>query len=163
MKYLHHVELKLEKLKEFKYSAQDVLLEECKMRNLEEWSRFMEEKMVRFDYAVDRFKSAISKVDKKEEAKAKHEENIIQEEMFTWRMQQKLKIQETKLQMKFRKCQKKDNIVNEERVNVKLPKLVIQNLTVCLWTGPVSRFSIRVRLTRLTLVLWVSSPIWKGL
>ena len=34
-KYLQHVELKLEKLQEFKYSAQEVLLEEGKMGNLE--------------------------------------------------------------------------------------------------------------------------------
>ena len=34
-KYLQHVELKLEKLQEFRYSAQEVLLEEGKMGNLE--------------------------------------------------------------------------------------------------------------------------------
>ena len=34
-KYLQHVELKLEKLQESKYSAQEVLLEEGKMGNLE--------------------------------------------------------------------------------------------------------------------------------
>ena len=32
-KYLQHVELKLEKLQEFKYSAQEVLLEEGEMGN----------------------------------------------------------------------------------------------------------------------------------
>ena len=34
-KYLQHVELKLEKLQEFRYSAQEILLEEGKMGNLE--------------------------------------------------------------------------------------------------------------------------------
>ena len=34
-KYLQHVELKLEKLQESKYSAEEVLLEEGKMGNLE--------------------------------------------------------------------------------------------------------------------------------
>ena len=38
----------------------------------------MEEKMVRFGDVVDRLKCAIIKVEKKEEAKAKHEENLIQ-------------------------------------------------------------------------------------
>ena len=37
--------------------------------------------MARFDDVVDRLKSAISNVEKKEEIKAKHEENI-QEEKF---------------------------------------------------------------------------------
>ena len=64
------------------------------MGNLEEWSSIMEEKMARFDDVVDRLKSAISNVEKKEEIKAKHEENIIQEEMFRRRMQEELKIHE---------------------------------------------------------------------
>ena len=37
-KHLQHIELKLEKLKSFKYSAQEVLLEEGEMGNLEERS-----------------------------------------------------------------------------------------------------------------------------
>ena len=36
--------------------------------------------MASFDDVVDRLKSAISNVEKKEEAKVKHEENIFQEE-----------------------------------------------------------------------------------
>ena len=46
---------------------------------LEEWLSVMEEKMVRFDDVVDSLKRAISNGEKKEEAKTKHEENIIQE------------------------------------------------------------------------------------
>ena len=45
--------------------------------------------------------------------------------MFRGRMQEELKIQEMKLQMKSKEYEKRDKIVNEERVNVKLPKLVI--------------------------------------
>ena len=66
------------------------------MENQEEWSSVMEEKMVRFDDAADSFMSEISNVEKKGEAKAKHEENIIQKEMFRRRMQEKLKIQDMK-------------------------------------------------------------------
>ena len=40
-------------------------------------------------------------------------------------MQEELKIQEMKLQMKSKVYEKRDKIVNEERVNVKLLKLVI--------------------------------------
>ena len=44
-------------------------------RNLERnWLSVAEEKMGRFDDVVNRLKSAISHVKKKEEAKAKHEE-----------------------------------------------------------------------------------------
>ena len=78
-KHLQHVELKLEKLQEFKYAAQE---KPRRMDNLEEWSSVMEEKMACFDDAVDRLKSAISNVEKKEEAKEKHEGNIIQEKIF---------------------------------------------------------------------------------
>ena len=56
-------------------------------RNLERnWLSVAEEKMGRFDDVVNRLKSAISHVKKKEEAKAKNEENIIQEEIFRRRM-----------------------------------------------------------------------------
>ena len=41
----------------------------------------------------ERLNSSISNVKKKEEAEAKHEENIIQEEMFV-RVQEELEIQE---------------------------------------------------------------------
>ena len=42
----------------------------------------MKEKMSRFNDVVGKLRSAISNVEKKEEAKTKHEENTIQEEMF---------------------------------------------------------------------------------
>ena len=83
------------------------------MGNLEDWPSVMEDKMAHFD-VVDRLKSAVSNVEKKEEAKAKHEENIIQEEMFRRRMQEELKIQVMKLQMKSKKYEKRDKTVNEE-------------------------------------------------
>ena len=86
----------------------------------------MEEKMALFDDVVDRLKSAISNVEKKEEAKAKNEENIIQEEIFRRRMQEELKkIQEIRLQMKTKEYEKRDRIVNVERANVKMPNLII--------------------------------------
>ena len=93
-KHVQHVELKLEKLEEIKYSGQEILLNEGEMENLEEWSSIMEEEMAHFDDVVGRLNSAISNVEKKEEIKAKYEENIIQEEMFRRRMQEELKIHE---------------------------------------------------------------------
>lgn len=63
------------------------------MENLEECSIVMEQKMARFDDAVDSLKSVTSNVEKNEDVKAKHEENNIQEEMFRRRMQEGLKIQ----------------------------------------------------------------------
>ena len=67
--------------------------------------------MARFDDVVDRLKSAISNV-KKEETRVKHVENIIQEEIFRRRMQEELKIQEMKLQMRSKKYESKDEVVN---------------------------------------------------
>ena len=116
----------MEKLQGFTYSAQELLLDEDKIKNLERWSSVMEEKMALFDDVVDRLKSAISNVEKKEEAKAKNEENIIQEEIFRRRMQEELKkIQEIRLQMKTKEYEKRDRIVNVERANVKMPNLII--------------------------------------
>ena len=74
---------------------------------------------------VECYHSTISSVEEKEEAKAKHEENIIAEEVLKGKVQEELKIQEMKLQIKSKECQKTDKIVNEERVNVKLRKLII--------------------------------------
>ena len=85
-KHLQHLESKLEKFHKYKYSAQRTFLGGRWMENLEEWFSVMEENIARFDNVVDRLKSTISNVEKKEEAKAKHEENIIQEEMFRGRM-----------------------------------------------------------------------------
>ena len=95
------------------------------MENLEEWFSVMEENIARFDNVVDRLKSTISNVEKKEEAKAKHEENIIQEEMFRGRMQGELKIREMKLQMKTKEYENIKKSINEERFNVKLSKLTL--------------------------------------
>ena len=65
--------------------------------------------MTRFDDVVHRLKSAISNKEKKEEAKAKREENIIREQMSRRMMQEDLKkIQEMKLQMKSKECEKRD-------------------------------------------------------
>ena len=50
--------------------------------------------MVRFDDVVDKLKSLISNAKKKEKAKAKHKENLIQEEMFRRRRQEELKVKE---------------------------------------------------------------------
>ena len=56
-KQLQHVQLKLGKLKGFKYLAHKVLFEEGEMGNLEEWPSVMEKKIARFDDAADRLKS----------------------------------------------------------------------------------------------------------
>ena len=76
-KHLQHVELKLEKLREFNHLAPEVLLEEGEMGNLEEWSNITEDKMAHFNDVVDRFKSKTCNVEKEEETRTKHEENII--------------------------------------------------------------------------------------
>ena len=51
--------------------------------------------------------------------------------------------------MKSKEYEKRDKIVNEERINVKLSKLIITKFDVRLWTRSVFGTSLRVRLTRL--------------
>ena len=101
---------------------------------------------------------------------------IIQEEMFRRKMQEELKIQEMKLQMKSKEYEKRDKIVNEERVNAKLHKLVITKFdgTSLDWfyfwnqfeseidkaeIGPVSMFSylkkLLIPIVRLLIYIWV--------
>ena len=45
--------------------------------------------------------------------------------MFRRKIQEELKVQMMKLQMKSKDYEKRDKVVNEERVNMKLPKLII--------------------------------------
>ena len=74
------------------------MLDENEMENLEEWSSSMDEKMVNFD-VVDRLKVAVINIEKKEKAKVKHEENIIQNEMFRKIMLEEFKIQWMKFEI----------------------------------------------------------------
>ena len=74
------------------------MLDKNEMENLEEWSSSMDEKMVNFD-VVDRLKVAVINIEKKEKAKVKHEENIIQNEMFRRIMLEEFKIQWMKFEI----------------------------------------------------------------
>ena len=60
--------------------------------------------------------------------------------------------------MKSTEYDKRDKIVNEKRVNVKLPKLVITKFDGKSLDWFRSWISLIVRLTRMRLVLYVSSP-----
>ena len=73
-KDLQLAELKFEKLQELQCWAQEFLsdwLEECETGNLEEWLSVMEGKMAPFDDVVNKLKSVISNLGKKEDAKVK--------------------------------------------------------------------------------------------
>ena len=74
------------------------MLDENEMEDVEEWSSSMDEKMVNFD-VVDRLKVAVINIEKKEKAKVKHEENIIQNEMFRRIMLEEFKIQWMKFEI----------------------------------------------------------------
>ena len=60
--------------------------------------------------------------------------------------------------MKSTEYDKRDKIVNEKRVNVKLPKLVITKFDGTSLDWFRSWISLILRLTRMRLVLYVSSP-----
>ena len=82
------------------------------MGNLEEWSSIMEEKIACFDDVVNRLKTLVSNLEKKEATKVNHEENTIQEETFKSRMQEELKIRELKLQVKSKEYERRDKILH---------------------------------------------------
>ena len=76
------------------------------MENLEEYSTVMEEKITRFDDVIDRLKSEIFNVEKKEVAKVRQKENtlnIFQEEMFRRRYRQSLKSMTRELKLSMRR------------------------------------------------------------
>ena len=58
-------------------------------------------------------------------AKAKHEENIIKKEIFRRRIQEELNTHEMKLRIKSKRCEKRNKIVNEEKINVRSPEYVL--------------------------------------
>ena len=89
----------------------------------DEWFNITKEKMERYQELVDRLKGYLEDLREKKEAEIRKKEDKIQEEGFRRRIEEELKIEEMKLEMK-KKNEDKDIIVNRN-IQVKLPKLVI--------------------------------------
>ena len=90
----------------------------------DEWFNITKEKMERYQELVDRLKGCLEDLREKKEAEIRKKEDEILGERFKRRMEEELKIEEMKLEMK-KKNEDKDVFVNRN-IQVKLPKLVIK-------------------------------------
>ena len=90
----------------------------------DEWFSITKEKMERYQELVDRLKGCLEDLREKKEAEIRKKEDKIQEEGFKRRIEEELKIEEMKLEMK-KKNEDRDVFVNRN-IQVKLPKLVIK-------------------------------------
>ena len=96
--------------------------------NVGEWCELLEERLARFDEFVGKLKGELSIASNREEAEARRKEDLIQEERFRRRMEEEVKIEEMKMEMKKKGFEfSRDEIVkSDEKVSVKLPKLKIK-------------------------------------
>ena len=80
----------------------------------------LDKRLARFDGFVGNLKKERSITSEREEAEARHKEDLIQEERFNRRMEEEMKIEKTNMEIK------SDEIVkSDKKVNVELPKLKI--------------------------------------
>ena len=95
--------------------------------NVVEWHELLDERLGRFDGFVGKLKEELSIASDREEAEARRKEDLIQEERLGRRMEEEVKIEEMKMEMKKKGFQfSRDEIVkSDEKVSVKLPKLKI--------------------------------------
>ena len=129
-KHLKHVETRLEILQDLKYEEQEIMVagdKEDEAVNVGEWCELLDERLARFDEFVGKLKGELSIASDREEAESRRKEDLIQEERFRRRMEEEVKIEEMKMEMKKKGFEfSRDEIVkSDEKVSVKLPKLKI--------------------------------------
>ena len=128
--------------------------------NIGEQCELLIERLARFDEFNRKLKEEVSIASVTEETQARRKEDLTQEERFRRRMEEEVKIEEMKMQMKKKGFEfNRDEIVkSDEKVSVKLPKLKIPKFgrTALDWfwlwnqfkseidqvqTSPISKFS----------------------
>ena len=129
-KHLKHIEMRLEILQDLKYEGQERMVAgdvEDEAVNVSEWCEVLDERLARFDEFVGNLKEELFIASEREEAEARRKEDLIQEERFRRRMEEEVKIEEMKMEMKKKGFEfSRDEIVkSDEKVSVKLPKLKI--------------------------------------
>ena len=129
-KHLKHVERRLETLQDLTYEEQEIMVtgdKEDEAVNVGEWCELLDERLARFDEFVGKLKGELSIASDREEAEARRKEDLIQEERFRRRMEEEVKIEEMKMEMKKKGFEfSRDEIVkSDEKVSAKLPKLKI--------------------------------------
>ena len=120
----------LEKFQDLKYEGQEIMFagdKEDEAVNVGKWSELLDERLARFDGFVGKLKEELSIASDRKEAEARRKEDLIQEERFRRRMEEEVKIEEMKMEMKKKGFEfSRDEIVkSDEKVSVKLPKLKI--------------------------------------
>ena len=123
-KHVSYIEQRLDTIQDMKYEVQEMMIvDNVEDAIVDEWVSITNEKMERYRELVDRLKGCLEDLREKKEAEIRKKEDEMQEERFKRRMEEELKIEEMKLEMK-KKNEDKDIIVNRN-IQVKLPKLVI--------------------------------------
>ena len=120
----------LEKLQDLKYEGQEIMFagdKEDEAVNVGKWYELLDERLARFDGFVGKLKEELSIVSDTEEAGARRKESLILEERCRRRMEEEMKIEEMKMEMKKRgfEFSRNEIVKSDEKVSVKLPKLKI--------------------------------------
>ena len=104
-KNLKHIKTSLEILQDLKYEGQKRMVagdEEDEAVNVGECCELLDERLARFDEFVRKLKEELTIASDRKEAEARRKEDLIQEERLRRRMEEGLKIEEMKMEMKKR-------------------------------------------------------------
>lgn len=101
--HLKHVETRLEILEYLKYGGQEKMVaddEEEEVVNVSEWCELIDEPLARFDGFIGKLKKELSTASDKERVQARWKEDLIHEERFQKRIEEEMKIEEMKMEVK---------------------------------------------------------------
>ena len=104
-KNLKHIKTSLEILQDLKYEGQKRMVagdEEDEAVNVGDCCELLDERLARFDEFVRKLKEELTIASDRKEAEARRKEDLIQEERLRRRMEEGLKIEEMKMEMKKR-------------------------------------------------------------
>ena len=104
-KNLKHIKTSLEILQDLKYEGQKRMVagdEEDEAVNVGDCCELLGERLARFDEFVRKLKEELTIASDRKEAEARRKEDLIQEERLRRRMEEGLKIEEMKMEMKKR-------------------------------------------------------------
>ena len=104
-KNLKHIKTSLEILQDLKYEGQKRMVagdEEDEAVNVGECCELLDERLARFDEFVRKLKEELTIASDRKEAEARRKEDLIQEERLRRRMEEGLKIEQMKMEMKKR-------------------------------------------------------------
>ena len=151
-KHVSYIEQLLDTIKDMKHEVQEMKIgDKVEDAIVDESINITNKKMERYQELVDRLKGCLEDLREWKEAEIRKKEDEMQEERFTRRMEEELKIEEMKMELK-KKNEDKDIIVNRN-IQVKLPRLLITKFEGTIWIGSNFGFSSKRKLIRLRLVL----------